>query len=129
MHLSLFMRISESMENKRKDNFDVILDTYLRFYNKNQSDLGHYFRNLYHIIKLVKYSDIVDKLKYTNLVRAQLSSYELLLLFYNCLSTNGKEKFKPLIEEFHLLKNMPKKELIYPQDIEQYSNSAYFKIN
>jgi len=116
------------MTNKIKNDFGIILKIYLKYYSKNQSDLGHYFRNLYHIIKLVKNSDIEDKLRYTTLVRAQLSSYELLLLFYNCLSSNGKEKFKPLVEEFHLLKNMPQNELVYGLDKDQYDPSAYGKL-
>lgn len=39
-------------------------------------------------------------------MRAQLSAFELALLFYNCLSEYGRDKFKPLVEEFGLLKNM-----------------------
>jgi hypothetical protein len=124
----IYEQFSGEMKDKRKDDFKITLDTYLKYYNRNQSDLGHYFRNLYHIIKLVKFSEVEDKLKYTSLVRAQLSAYELLLLFYNCLSPNGKDKFKPLVEEFHLFKNMPPEELVYPLDKEQYNNSAFFKI-
>jgi hypothetical protein len=28
------------------------------------------------------------------------------MLFFNCLSDNGKEKFKPLIEKYAILKNI-----------------------
>lgn len=71
----------------------------------------HYFRHLYNIIKFVdKFElgkdDFDFKYKYTSLVRAQLSRYELIFLFYNCLSVNGIEKFKPLLEKYSLLKNM-----------------------
>jgi|AntRauTorckE6833_2_1112554.scaffolds.fasta_scaffold11005_4 hypothetical protein len=34
------------------------------------------------------------------------TSYELTLLFYNCLSDLGFEKFKPLVEKYALLKNI-----------------------
>ncbi|MFC0776056.1 putative phage abortive infection protein [Terrimonas alba] len=76
---------------------------YLKFYKIYQTDFGHYFRNLYHILKYVNSSDISDKEKYrySTLVRAQLSSDEVLMIFYNCLSKNGIEKFKPLIEKYH----------------------------
>ena len=124
----IYESFKKHMENKIKSDFGFVIDTYLRYYNKNQSELAHYFRNLYHIIKLIKNSDIEDKQRYASIVRAQLSTHESLLLFYNCLSKHGNEKFKPLVEEFHLLKNMPIKELIYELDKEQYSNSAYFKI-
>ena len=88
------------------------LEGYNLFFEKNQNNLGHYFRTLYHIIKYIDESDIKNKKTYTNFLRAQLSSHELVLLFYNCLSENGIEKFKPFIEKFSLLKNMSR-ELIF----------------
>lgn len=120
----IYELIKTEMRTKSKDNLDIILQRYLVYYNKYQSDLGHYFRNLYTIIKLVKFSEIEDKHKYTNIVRAQLSSHELLLLFYNCLSRNGIEKFKTLIEEFHLLKNMPSS--IIANNFRQYYKAGAF---
>lgn len=69
------------IEDKQRIN-----ETYLEFYNDNGSEFGHYFRTLYNIIKFVNASNIENKKFYTNLVRAQLSSFELALLFYNCLS-------------------------------------------
>lgn len=80
---------------------------YTKFWDKNQSDLGHYFRYLYTIFKFVKESEISDKRLYTNIVRAQLSHQELLMLFYNCLNKFGVEKFKPLAEEFDIFNNLP----------------------
>ncbi|TAK61666.1 MAG: hypothetical protein EPO24_05635 [Bacteroidetes bacterium] len=86
---------------------ELINKSYLNFFNKYQLDIGHYFRNLYHIIKFIdKNPEISDKEFYTSLVRAQLSTYELALLFYNCLSELGNKKFKPLIVTYHLLKNL-----------------------
>jgi len=95
-------------------------DIYLDEYNKSQTDFGHYFRNLYRMVKLVDNTDFfydkeststeeIFKLKYTytSILRAQLSDFELAWLFYNCLSANGNEKFKPLIEKYSLLKNLP----------------------
>ncbi len=111
-------------EGKTKE--EVLNLVYLKFNNKHQSEFGHYFRSLYHIIKLIDHSDVEDKRLYTNLVRAQLSSYELTLLFYNCLSDLGREKFKPLVEKYALLKNMPKDLLIdQPYHESLYARSAY----
>lgn len=64
-----------------KSELDRINKKYLRFYDQHQSEIGHYFRSLYHIVKLIDESSIQNKRLYTNLVRAQLSSYELTLLF------------------------------------------------
>lgn len=73
------------------------------------SYFDHYFRHLYTIIKFVDKSEFLsfdEKYKYTTMVRATLSRYELVWLYYNGLSSVGKQKFKKLIEEYSLLKNM-----------------------
>lgn len=73
------------------------------------SYFDHYFRHLYTIIKFVDKSDFLsfdEKYKYTTMVRATLSRYELVWLYYNGLSSVGKQKFKKLIEEYSLLKNI-----------------------
>jgi hypothetical protein len=85
---------------------------YHRFFEENQAELEHYFRSLYNTVKFVKESDVRDKRFYTNLIRSQLSSYEVVLLFYSCLSDFGRDKFKPLIEEFALLEALPRALLI-----------------
>lgn len=112
-------------ENPCLDELELINKIYLDLFNSIQGKVGHYFRNLYNIIKFVKKSSTMDKRFYTNLVRAQLSSYELLLLCYNCLSELGREKFKPLIEEFALLKTVPLKELLHHEHIHNYHPSAF----
>lgn len=74
----------------------------------------HYFRHLYRIIKFIDESvflddnslKIVNRYKYACLVRAVLSPYELVWIYYNCLSNYGNEKFKVLIEKYTLLKNI-----------------------
>jgi folate-dependent tRNA-U54 methylase TrmFO/GidA len=70
---------------------------------------------LYHAIKFVKNSELEDKRRYTSLVRATLSQSELTLLFYNCLSPVG-QKFKPMVEEFGLLKNLDHRLLMDSED-------------
>lgn len=113
-------------DHQGKHQIDRINKTYLAFYQAYQSEFGHYFRSLYNLIKFVDNSYVEDKRLYTNLVRAHLSSYELALLFYNALSDMGREKFKPLIEKYSLLKTVPKAELISPQDhTDLYDRSAY----
>jgi hypothetical protein len=106
---------------------DDVADYYGRiFYRQHQSDLGHYFRTLYNIIKFIDRSDIADKKLYTNLVRAQLSSYKLAFIFYNCLSFLGVEKFKALVEKYALLKNLDITLLIDPENHpSRYEPSAF----
>jgi hypothetical protein len=131
-HKRLYYKIFEqhSVDYRTEPNTADILDTkngYNLFFEANQNYLGHYFRNLYHIVKYIDKSEIDNKKVYTNFVRAQLSSHELALIFYNCLSQHGSEKFKPLIEKYALLKNI-NKELIFNQiHLSEYQNSAYGK--
>ena len=104
----------------------TVQDIYARFYKSHQAEVGHYFRHLYHIIKFVKLSAVPNKKQYTSLVRAQLSSYEHVFLFYNCLSEMGYAKFKSLVEEFALLENMPQELLLAPaRHRPLYAPSAY----
>lgn len=100
---------------------------YNLFFNSNQNDLGHYFRNLYHIIKFIDKSDIEEKKTYTNFVRAQLSSHELALIFYNGLANYGSEKFKPLIEKYAIVKNMNTDLIFNHVHLTEYTENAYGK--
>lgn len=76
---------------------------------RTPSYFDHYFRHLYTIIKFIDSSELLsfeEKNKYTSMVRATLSRYELVWLFYNGLSIAGNPKFKKLIEKYSLLKNI-----------------------
>lgn len=94
-------------------------------YKNSKADLGHYFRTLYNLIKFVDGSDVQNKKLYTNLIRAQLSDDEAVLLFFNGLSSNGVEKFKPLIEKYSLLKNVDQSSKLIRDVVEEYLPSAY----
>lgn len=106
LHRRLQRSFPKTIEPQELNNLEFINQAYLQFYRKHQAEIGHYFRNLYNTVKFVDLSDTPDKRLYTNLIRAQLSSYELVLLFYNTLSELGCQKFKPLIEKYTLLKTL-----------------------
>jgi hypothetical protein len=77
--------------------------------------LGHYYRHLFLIVKFVaEYNiEIINdgkKYDYLKILRAQLSSYEQLLLYYNSLSSMGKawnDQPNNFIAKFRLIKNIP----------------------
>lgn len=79
----------------------------------------HYFRFLYRILKFVKNSPLVtnfdEEYEYTSMLRATLSRYELIWLYYNGL-TYGKEKLKPLMERYSMLNNLRCELLAGPRD-------------
>ena len=87
---------------------------WLQKYHNNV--LGHYFRHLYQILKLVDKMQIEgtqearDKIRkgYTNFLRAQLSSHELAVLFLNCtFKTVDDGKFRDLLIWYKLFEHLP----------------------
>lgn len=82
--------------------------------------LGHYYRQMYHIVKYVASTDWLSeeqKYGYIKMLRAQLSDYEQMMLFYNSISINGHKWRLPddkssilemgYIGRFRLIKNIP----------------------
>lgn len=94
---------------------DKIEKTYSIFFQKYHYAIGHYFRHLYHIIKFVK--DFKPKYgidkninkKYIDFIQAQMSSFEMMLLFYNSISFS---KLQTLLIEFNFLENLAEEDLI-----------------
>lgn len=90
--------------------------------------LDHYFRYAYRIVKYVKNSKLIDddeREGYASIFRAQLSCFELLVLFFNCLGMD-ENKFKHLVEDYHLFNNIRTE---YFPDIEPYSTLYLDKVN
>lgn len=91
-----------------------------RFYNETIDDsFGSYFRTCYQIVKLIDNDQTLISLKkdpnhvyskeqkkYFDIFRAQLSSYELEALFFNCISSHGNSKFKNIIEKYGLFEHL-----------------------
>lgn len=74
-----------------------------------QIHLGHYFGNIYQILKFIYLNkDLTkkEKEKYSDLYRAQFSSIELKLLFYHCVGKIGIRKFKKYIEKFKFFEHL-----------------------
>lgn len=91
--------------------------------------LGLYFRQLYHIVKMVATSQVLvdekEKYEYVKILRTQLSDYEQVLLYYNSLTNMGKKwnetnqtqssskneyswtESMAFIPRFRLIKNIP----------------------
>lgn len=92
----------------------------------------HYFRHLYRIIKFIDTTDLLEndgeRYEYTSIVRATLSRFELVWLYYNCLFGFGKSKFKSLIEKYALLKNLRDELLTVSKDVIDKGYFAKYKI-
>lgn len=90
-----------------------VVERYKFLQNYNNHVLGHYFRNLYQALKIVdsydeKLLSFTQKRKYTSILRAQLSTKELALLFINCLeNVSDQGQFKNLIIKYEMLEHLP----------------------
>lgn len=106
------------------------------FTSNSPTYFDHYFRCMYRIVKLIDETEVLsddniereleNRKEYVSILRSKLSRYELVWLFYNGL-TYGKEKFKPLIEKYALLKNLRPDLLALRKDMSYYSPSAFGK--
>lgn len=104
LRLGIPSRKSSSGEYREID-LPLIQQAYLKFYDRYENDLGHYFRTVYQICRYVHDSG-VDKDFYFRVVRSQLSNSEQVLIMYNCAVGYGSKKFKPLVDQYGLLHNL-----------------------
>lgn len=88
-------------------------------YKQYQSQLGHYFRYIYNLIKFTidNREGFKDDKKYIDLIQAQLSNDELALLFYNANSSKGMNsegiyQFKLWLENYQFLENLDEQSLL-----------------
>lgn len=86
------------------------LDIYERIQSNHNHIFGHYFRNLYQIMKFVHEHQVIDdnqKKKYMSILRSQISTDELSVLFMNCsgnMVDNGE--FRQLLIKYQMLEHM-----------------------
>ncbi|OIK03929.1 putative phage abortive infection protein [Bacillus sp. MUM 13] len=120
--------MDKDFEFRGKTDLSKIRITYKPIYESNEDKLGHYFRNLYRILKFIDETDMSilnseDKKNYIGIIRAQLSSYELGLIFYNSLSILGHNSLL-LADKYNLFDNLNTSILISPTHKELFNNEA-----
>lgn len=101
---SLYLKLYRKPGSDVNVDLQTVLERYETIYKQYQSDLGHYYRSLLNILEFIHNSkDVEDKQLYTNIVREQLSSNELILLFYHYINDAN---FKSLAKHYILFKNL-----------------------
>lgn len=102
----MYFNLSVGVESLKENlDFDDELKTKLNEVNELWF-LDHYYRHLYRIFKVIDEASVIDsnkKYEYAAIVRATLSPYELVMLYYNGFS---QPKFKNLIEKYAILNNI-----------------------
>ncbi len=109
-----------------QDAFETLLkkESSDKYYGGHQYKLGHYFRHLFLTVKYINDQSIIgykDKYNYIKILRAQISTIEQYLIFYNSLSFMGRAwelehvnttsdeaiKNKWLFTKYNFIKNTP----------------------
>lgn len=107
----------------------VIIKTIaLQFFNDYQKELGHYFRTVNNIVKLIiKDSAKISDFKfYNDIFMDQFSSEELILLFYYFVVFEEKYQTKQYIEENGFFRNLNKDLILNENHKSLYKEIAYF---
>lgn len=79
----------------------------------HMSNLGHYFRNLYHIFKYIsdvkeEYMNFNEKYEIMKSLRTQMTSYEQIVILLNSQSKYGdRESDKGYLSKYKIIKNIP----------------------
>lgn len=84
------------------ENDPKIGDRIGQYFSSRESVVGHYFRSLQGILAFIERSSVVDKLEYAAIVRDQLSSGELSVIYLYCLTKEGHH-LKRLAAVFDLM--------------------------
>lgn len=113
LHAKL-MQVKSSMVHKIEFNDGTSLNyDPVETLEGHASQMAHYYRHLYQTVKFVDEFDIKiikheKKYEYMKMLRAQLSNYEQLMLFYNALLPFGNNWIKNgYIINYKLIKNIP----------------------
>ncbi|EHR7166426.1 putative phage abortive infection protein [Vibrio parahaemolyticus] len=101
---------------RSNERLGLIGKIYDDFYHNHGHILGHYFRNLYYTLEVADSSCRYDA--YANILRAQLSRYELNLLFYNSVSSYSSEKFNRLLGKYNMLNGLYNWDVCYKPESE-----------
>jgi uncharacterized membrane protein len=93
-------------------------------------ELGVYFRLLNHLFTFIDLADLPleERTRLANFARAQISSYELSMLFYNGLWGEGRASFKPLAEKYGLFKHLQPEHVLDARDLKPgalYAETAF----
>lgn len=94
----LVKRINKKYNKKKNENksIDKYIDFNSVYSNLWEDSFGHYFRHLFLIVKFVvskqeSFLTYEEKREYLRILRASLSTYEQVFLYYNWLSDYGKQ--------------------------------------
>ncbi len=111
---------SKKREMSGSDEIDIITEAYNEYWSRKNTELGHYYRHLFNITRYIIAHRYFQPY-HGKMLRSQLSDQELVLLYYNSLTTRGAA-FKDLAKKIDLFDNLPKEMLLDPSHIKWLSD-------
>lgn len=125
-----YRRLASTYERARRevpdgDLGDALATAWQLLFEDLRVPLSRYFRSLYTTLRLMADSDVSDLKPYVRILRAQLTDDELLMIMYNCVGHSRGHKMKALVEQFHLLDNMPKDKVLDPLHMSALTPDAF----
>ncbi len=97
------------------------------FYDDFGHILGHYFRNVHYILEHI--DSIDESEKYSKIFRAQLSRYELALMYYNSLSLMSSKRHVSLLLKYDIFNGLYSSDLFYSPDNETINKDLNYRLN
>lgn len=114
----------EDLEHDYPKPIEVSIAAYDSVLRSHLGDLGLYFRSLYNVFRFIEGVELSEQKKYSVIVRSLLSDYELLFLFYNCLSMKG-ERFMRFAKAYSLFDNLNVQLLMDLEDVTAMGPDVY----
>lgn len=122
---------SKFRELGRESRLKIIQDAYENFFEDNEHEIGYYFRNLFYSLQFLRHSAIKGAISgfeeehFSKILRAGLSKFEIIMIYYNCLTKHSSQEFNELVERYHLIDEIEKRRYALYED----DATELFKMN
>jgi hypothetical protein len=105
---------------------------YKYWYLQTDTQLGHLFRYIYNTMTFVidSWDDFETQKRYIKLIQAQLSNYQLAVMFYSGISpvsrnSKGKYKFKEIADKYGIFQNIEASYLLDISHFDYYPETKF----
>jgi len=104
------------LDTNSKNRVEFMQNAHSFFYQEFGHVLGHYFRNTHYILEHI--DSIKTGKNFGNIFRAQLSRYELALMYYNSLSLMSSKRHVELLLNHDIFNGLYSSDIFYSPDRE-----------
>lgn len=122
---------------ERETVFYNLSDFYDKYVNSQKCNPGFFFRYIYNLISFVinHWKEDPDEIHtYLNFIQAQMTDMELVLLFYDSMSSRGMDKnkhftFKDNLDKYSFLENIPEHDLLERNHYKMFPRTKFSFLN